>query len=95
MQDIERSYATSTLFTFGKEGDYKVPHHYVNILELIRMYLAKDWSISIHHILRDGNSCVDILAKMGANSSDHFVTFNEPLHCLTLALLDYTLDVSF
>jgi ribonuclease HI len=26
-------------------------HHYAYLLELIRMYLVKDWSISIHHIL--------------------------------------------
>ncbi|XP_024626898.1 uncharacterized protein [Medicago truncatula] len=39
-------------------------HHYANILELIRMYLAKDWSISIHHIIREGNFRAGILAKI-------------------------------
>jgi len=70
MQDIESSYATPTLHVVQlvmKETTRF--HHYVNLLELIRMYLAKDWSISIHHILREGNSCADILAKMRANSS--------------------------
>jgi hypothetical protein len=40
-------------------------------------------------------SRADILAKMGANNSDHLVTFKEPLHCLTSALLGDALDVSF
>jgi len=37
-------------------------------------------------------SCADILAKMGANSLDHLVTFNEPLHYLASALLSDAKD---
>jgi len=70
-------------------------HHYANLLELIQNYLAKDWFIYIQHILREGNSCADILAKLGAKSSDHLVTFDEPLPCLSHALLRDALGVSF
>jgi len=48
-------------------------YHYANLLELLRMHLAKDWSISLYHILREGNSRVVILAKMRANRSNHLV----------------------
>jgi len=70
-------------------------HHYANLLKLIHNYLAKDWFISIDHIFREGNSCVDILDKLGANSSDHLVILVEPLSCLSHALLGHALDVSF
>lgn len=70
-------------------------HHYATLLELIRLYIAKDWSISIDHILQEGNSCADILAKMKTNNFDNLVTFNEHLHCLTCTLLDDALGVSF
>jgi len=43
-------------------------HHYANLLELIQNYLAKGWFISIHHILREGNSDADILARGGKMS---------------------------
>ena len=49
----------------------------------------------IYNTLFEGNSCVDILFKTGANSSDHLVTFNEPLLCLSSTLLGDALDVSF
>jgi len=37
------------------------------------MYLVKDWDNSIHHIFREGNSCADILAKLGANCNALFI----------------------
>ncbi|XP_024630775.1 uncharacterized protein [Medicago truncatula] len=40
-------------------------HHYANILKLIGNYLAKDLTVTIYHILREGNSCADVLAKLG------------------------------
>jgi len=70
-------------------------HHYVNLLELIRSYLVKDWDISIHHILREGNSCADILAKKGANHMGPLVKVHEQLPCLSLALLADVVGVSF
>jgi len=70
-------------------------HNYANLLELIQNYLAKDWFISIQHILMEGNSGADILAKLRANSSDSLVTFDESLLCLSHALLDDTLGVPF
>jgi len=40
------------------------------------------------------NSCV-VLAKLGANSSDHLVMFNESLPCLSHVLLGGALDAYF
>jgi len=42
-----------------------------------------------------GNSCVDILAKLRANSSDHLVTLVDPFLCLSHVLLGDTLSVFF
>jgi hypothetical protein len=54
-------------------------------LKLIENYLDKDWFISIQHILRKGNSCIDILVKFEVNSLD-LVTFDEYLPCLSHVL---------
>jgi len=70
-------------------------HHYANIMELIRNYLAKEWTIYIHYILGEENSCADILAKLKSNNSYHLVTFNKPLPCLSSVLQGDVLDVFF
>ena len=70
-------------------------HHYANLLELIKIYLVKEWNISIHHIFREGNSCADILAKLGAKHSESLVMAHQPLSCLSLALLADATGVSF
>jgi len=62
-------------------------HHYINLLELIQIYLVKEWDISIHHIFRERNSYADILAKLGAKHSESLVMMHQPLSCLSLALL--------
>jgi len=36
-------------------------------------------NFSIHHYLREGNQCVDFLAKLGATSNEEFVTHVTPL----------------
>jgi len=70
-------------------------HHYANLLERIQMYLDKVWDISIHHIFREGNSCADILAKLGADHSESLVMVHQPLSCLSSTLLADAMGVSF
>jgi len=70
-------------------------HNYVNLLELIQIYLVKEWDIFIHPIFREGNSCADILAKLGVNHLEPLVMVHQPLSCLSLALLADSIGVSF
>jgi len=37
-----------------KEGT-SLFHHYANELEIIRDFMKKDWTISLHHTFREGN----------------------------------------
>ena len=53
-------------------------HYYANLLELIQIYLIKEWDISIHHIFRERNSSADILAKLGAKHSESLVMMHQP-----------------
>jgi len=69
-------------------------HHYVNLLELIRMYLDKECDISIHHIFRERNSCADILEKLGINHFESLVMIHQLLSCLSSVLLT-DMGVSF
>lgn len=64
-------------------------HHHANILEFLWNYLAKDWTVTIQHILWEGNSCADVLPKLGVDSSYHFITINEPPSCLSSALMGF------
>jgi len=66
-------------------------HHRVNLLELIQLYLVKEWDIFIYHIFREGNSCADILVKLSAN----IVMMHQPLSCLPSTLLGDVIWVSF
>jgi len=70
-------------------------HHYANLLERIQVYLDNELDISIHHIFREGNSCADILAKLGANHLESLVMVHQPLSCLSSALLADAMGVSF
>lgn len=44
-------------------------------------------NLTLHHILREGNVCADILAKFGINFLDTLVMFHEPPSCHSSALL--------
>jgi hypothetical protein len=35
--------------------------------------MAKDWSLKLHDTLREGNTCVDSIAKFGARSSNELI----------------------
>ena len=70
-------------------------HHYSNELEIIKDFMAKDWTISLHNTLREGNACADVLAKLGAINVDPLIMLQMPPSSLSLALLADALGVSF
>lgn len=47
-------------------------HHCAALIKSVQDLLRKEWFISLHHTLREGNQCADYLAKMGANQHDGF-----------------------
>ncbi|KAJ1385496.1 Ribonuclease H domain [Sesbania bispinosa] len=44
-------------------------HQYAPIIVDIKHWMAQDWSLSIVHILREGNQCANHLAKLGSSSN--------------------------
>ncbi|CAJ2678133.1 unnamed protein product [Trifolium pratense] len=44
-------------------------HTFANEIHNIRQLLRRDWNVVIDHILREGNKCADILAKLGTSSN--------------------------
>lgn len=44
-------------------------HKYATLIQDIKDLLNPDWLASIDHTLREGNSCADFLAKIGASST--------------------------
>lgn len=54
-------------------------HHFANFLVDIHEICTKDWNISFHHILYEGNQCVDLLAKFEVNGAEPLVVVHEPL----------------
>jgi len=45
-------------------------HPHANLLSLIRKLFSLRWAVSFNHTLREGNECVDWLAKFGATNVD-------------------------
>lgn len=77
-----------------KEGTSQF-HHYANELEIIKDFMKKDWTISLHHTFHEGNACADVLAKLGATNVDPLIVLQEPPSSLSLALLVDARGVSF
>lgn len=70
-------------------------HHYANMLEIIRVYMKKDWNFSLHQTLREGNAWADILAKLGVTCIDTLVTVYKLPQFLSSSLLVNIVGVSF
>jgi hypothetical protein len=58
-----------------------------SIVILMSEYVGNELEILLHRILREGNVCPDILAKLRANSSKSFVQLYEP--CVALFSCKY------
>ena len=45
---------------------------YATMMKAIVSWFHENWTVSLERSLREGNACVDMLAKMGANSDECF-----------------------
>ncbi|MCH90325.1 ribonuclease H protein [Trifolium medium] len=53
-------------------------HTFANEIHIIRQLLHRDWNVVINHVLREGNVCADVLAKIGASSNSPIVVLESP-----------------
>ncbi|KAJ1436761.1 Ribonuclease H domain [Sesbania bispinosa] len=70
-------------------------HKYSSILEGIARLVHQKWNVTFKHILREGNSCADWLAKLGVQNGSTFVMVQEPAQDLSLLLDTDDRGVSF
>lgn len=72
-------------------GGVQQTHPYAPAVNHIRRLRDYDWDLSFNHTLREGNACVDWLAKEGANSNQHFKTWSAcPPQPSSSMLADFT-----
>jgi ribonuclease HI len=64
-----------------------VHHRFANEVLSIRQLIDRDWNVVVEHTLREGNTCADVLAKMGALSDVPLVSFHTPPMELSSPLL--------
>jgi hypothetical protein len=62
-------------------------HHYAVIIHNIKYLLANDWSVKVVHTLREGNTCADYLAKLGAHNPEVYSPIAIPPSEMSLLLL--------
>nr|KYP74203.1 Putative ribonuclease H protein At1g65750 family [Cajanus cajan] len=88
---------TDSLEAFRLVSMAHVPkfHNFGVVIQQIRELLRRDWRVALSHILRQGNACADILAKMGGSLDRPFVVFGSPPHSLCEALRDDARGRSF
>ncbi|KAJ1383128.1 ribonuclease H [Sesbania bispinosa] len=53
-------------------------HKLATLVMEIRLLLARDWTVSVQHTLREGNQCTDFHAKCGATSSSYLQLLQDP-----------------
>ncbi|XLT60596.1 hypothetical protein S245_053503 [Arachis hypogaea] len=58
-----------------------------HIVEEIHRFMLLEWDVIVYHIMREGNSCADFLAKMGSSSNSTFSLMMNPPPELTALLL--------
>ncbi|XP_057449021.1 uncharacterized protein LOC130740433 [Lotus japonicus] len=61
-------------------------HRYAALIWSIKDLLSREWEVSMTHMLREGNSCADFLAKYGAMQDEPLVLPQEPLPGMTQLL---------
>lgn len=69
-------------------------HLFASLVWDIKDLLNRPWTVVLQHTLREGNACVDFLAKNEANQSEDIVVTEDPLEGLGLFLLADVLGVS-
>jgi len=70
-------------------------HHYGNEITIIRKYMAKDWTFQLRHTPREGNMCVDFLAKLGTRSTSDLLIVLNPSAELRLLLMADSMGVAY
>ncbi|KAK7243101.1 hypothetical protein RIF29_37886 [Crotalaria pallida] len=76
------------------ENNLGIFHLYASILRVIYAYKLRPWELSFKHILHEGNTCADILAKSGASCSALMTILNAPPAALGSSLLAVAMGVS-
>lgn len=90
------AYFSDSLHTISLlQQDTLVHHHFSNELEMIKRLMRIVWDCSLQHILREGNSCADFLAKKGPSSQERLVILEDPLSGMQQLLLADALGVRF
>ncbi|MCI12539.1 ribonuclease H protein [Trifolium medium] len=74
---------------------YKNYHCYAAIIANIHDLLKLDWDISLSHTLREGNACVDFLAKLGLTNDTKLTVWEAPPNDMKELLSSYTLRVAY
>ncbi|GAU50646.1 hypothetical protein TSUD_333850 [Trifolium subterraneum] len=62
-------------------------HHCAAIIYNIKDLLAKDWRVKVVHTLREGSTCADYLAKLGACNAEAYSSIAIPPNRMSLLLL--------
>lgn len=57
-------------------------HVYAAIIQNVTELLGREWNVKLEHTLHEGNSYVDLLAKMGASGSSFCSLFYTPPHSM-------------
>jgi len=71
-------------------------HIFGNLISLIKKLLSQDWIVDfVIYTLRDGNSAVDCLVKLGATSSEKLMFLGTIPPYLSSMLLADALGISF
>jgi ribonuclease HI len=70
-------------------------HHYAAIIRNIKKIMNRNWQVVIFHTYREGNACVDFLAKHGIHNNEGFTSIAVPRAGLNLCLLADASGVCF
>jgi hypothetical protein len=70
-------------------------HQYATIIHNIKNLLARDWRVKVVHTLREGNACVDYLAKLGAHNLVPYAPISTPPAGMSLLLLNDASETLF
>jgi ribonuclease HI len=70
-------------------------HRFANKILSIRLFITRDWEVVLSYTLREGNSCADVLAKMGAITNTPLVVTSTPSRTLAKPLFEDANGVIF
>ena len=63
------------------KGPINVYHLYAGLIVRISELLARDWEISLNHVYRESNMCVDWPTKFRASCNEQLVLWESPHGC--------------